>query len=271
MSRASRVALVALAVTLVLAPLLTLHPAVTHLYEAGFANLSVEASHPQVIVFLALTAASALPAAGFLLSLAAATRSREELRSLIEGSEPACLGGIHYRIFSSDVVVMFTAGPFRPIVFVSSEAVRTLSSPELHAALLHERAHQRNGDVLWGLLLRAVGKAFAFLPQTSRMVQMAALRAECEADEYAIRGGARRSDLFEAIAAASPPPAKPVSAAISDANVELRLVRLVHPGTPLPGHPTRGFLALAATVVVPAVLAHVVAIVAAVCTTSFAS
>lgn len=267
MSVASRVALVALAVTLLLAPLVTLHPAVSHLYEAGLANLSVEASHPQVIVLLALTAVSALPAAGFLVSLATAARSQDGFHALLNGSDPATLEGLQYRVVPSEAVLLFTAGLFRPVVFVSSEATHTLSTAELHAALLHERAHQRNRDVLWRLLLRAVGRAFGFLPQTRRLVQAAALRAECEADEYAIRRGARRTDLFEAIAAASPAPAGLASAGIADADVELRLVRLVHPDTPIPAQPTRGLLALTATIAVPAILAHVIAVVAAVCTT----
>lgn len=268
MSPGGRLSLLVLTLTLLVAPLATLHAAAAHLYGAGIANLSVEVSHPQVIAFLALTAASSLPAAGFLVSLAAAARSQDELQALLETSVPATLLGISYRVIPSETVLLFTAGLFRPVVFVSAGATRALSTTELQAALLHERAHQRNRDVLWGLLLRAVGRGFGFLPQASRMVQMAALRAECEADEYALRRGARRGDLFEAIAAASPSPASVPSAGIADADIEVRLVRLVHPDTPIPGQPTRGLLALTAAVALPAILAHVIAVVAAVCTTS---
>lgn len=268
MSRASRSALAVLAVAVLVAPLLTLHPAATHAYEAGPTGILAEASHPLVVLLIALTTISALPALGFLVSLAVAARSQRGLRVLLEHSEPASLGQIPYRLFPSGTVVLFTAGLIRPRIFVSSEARRTLTSAEFHAALLHERAHQRNWDALWRVLLRAVDRAFGFLPQTRRLVQVAALRTECEADEYAVRGGARRRDLFEAIAAASPAPAVPVSAGIKDGHVELRLVRLVHPDTPIPGAPTRGFLVLAVAVALPAVVAHIVALIATLCTTT---
>lgn len=267
MSPASRTALIALALVILLGPLVTLHPVVTRFYEAGLANLSIETSHPQVILVLALTVLSALPTAGFLLSLATAARSHDGMQALFPASKPVTCEDLHYRVIPSEAVFLFTTGLFRPVVFVSSEATRTLSTAELHAALLHECAHQRNRDVLWGLLLRTVDRGFGFLPPINRLAQTATLRAECEADEYALRRGARRSDLFEAIAAASSAPASLPSAGIADANVEFRLSRLIRPETPIPGPPTRGFLALAAATALPAVLAHAIAIVAAVCAT----
>ena len=270
MSRGSRAALAMLAVALVLSPLLTLHPAVAHAYQAELTGIVAEAAHPQVVLLFPLAIVSALPALGFVVSLVVTARNHGGLQALLDHSEPTSLGQIQYRLFPSETVLLFTAGLIRPAIFVSSEAMRTLSPAELYAALLHERAHQRNRDVVWRVLLRAVDRAFGFLPQTKRLFQMAALRAECAADEYAIRRGARRTDLFEAIAAASPAPAAAVSAGISDGHVELRLVRLVDPDTPIPGQPTTGFLALAVAVALPAVLAHVVAVVAAVCTTNLA-
>lgn len=266
MSRASRLALAALVLALVLAPLLTLHPAVAHLYEAGLGGLRREASHPQVVAFSALTVISVFPATAFLIFLIRAARCQDELRLLLNSSRPSRLGDIHYRVFPSQSVTVFMAGVFRPVVFVSAGAERALSTAELRAALLHEVAHQRNRDVLWGLVLRAVGRAFAFLPHADALVQRASLHAECQADEFALRGGARRTDLFGAIAASSGTPSRLASAGIADAAVELRLVRLVHPETPIPAQPTRGFVALTAAMALPAILAHVIAILAAACT-----
>lgn len=266
MSRAGRLALSGLALALVLAPLLTLHPALTHLYEAGPGGLRREASHPQVIAFGALAVISILPAAAFLVFLVKAARCQGEFRLLLNSSWPTTLGELHYRVFPSQSITLFTAGAFRSVVFVSSEAERALSVAELRAALLHEQAHQRNRDVLWGLILRAVGKAFAFLPQAKGLVHRASLHAECQADEFALRGGARPTDLFEAIAASSAAPTNLASAGIADSAVELRLVRLVHPETPIPGQPTRGFVALTGAIALPAILAHVIAVIAAACT-----
>ena len=79
MSRASRLALAALVLALVLAPLLTLHPAVAHLYEAGLGGLRREASHPQVVAFSALTVISVFPATAFLIFLIRAARCQDEL------------------------------------------------------------------------------------------------------------------------------------------------------------------------------------------------
>lgn len=264
MSRGSRLALLALAVALMLAPVAMVHPAVTHLYAAGLSNLSIEFSHPRVLAFLTLTLVSALPAAGFLFSLIRTARGVGDLRQLTRTSTPARLDGLYYRVLPSDAIVIFTAGGLRPTVFVSQGAERELGHAELRAALLHERAHQLNRDVLWRLLLRATGRAFPFLPWVANAVETETLRTECEADDYAIRNGARRRELFEAIAAAALPPAHSPAAGVTGANVELRLTRLVCPETPLPQAPTRSFLALAAGLVLPAVVAHLVAVGAAV-------
>ena len=102
------------------------------------------------------------------------------------------------------------------------------------------------------------------MPWTTEIVEAETLRTECDADDYAIRNGARRLDLFEAIVAASDPPGKPLAAGLSDSNVELRLRRLVDPETPLPRRPIRRFVALTAAVALPTVAAHVIAIAAAV-------
>lgn len=266
MSQGSRLALLTLAVVLTLAPAATLHPAVTHLYAAGLSNVSIEFSHPRVFGFVTLALVSALPAVGFLLSLLRAVRGFGDLRRLTQASAPARLDGLHYRVLPSDAVMIFTAGVLRPTAFVSQGAERSLGRAELRAALLHERAHQLNRDVLWRLLLRAIGQAFAFLPWVARAIETETLRTECEADEYAIRGGARRRELFEAIATAAAPPAGPATVGITGANAEFRLTRLVYPETPLPRQPTRGFLALIAAVALPAVVAHIIAIAAAITT-----
>lgn len=264
MSRASRCALVALVLVLMAAPLATLHPAVTHAYAAGLSNLSIEITHPRVFGFVLLASITALPTAGFLVSLLGTVKGSGSLRTLVCNSTSSEWDGLQYRVFPDDAVVVFTAGFWRPATFVSTRAEQSLEPAEFRAALLHEQAHQRNNDILWRLLLRAVGNAFPFLPWLRRVIDTEVLRTECEADDYALRGGARRRDLFEAIAAASSPPATAVG--LTDASVELRLVRLVHPETPLPGGPTGSFLALAGVVALPAVVAHIIVLAAAACT-----
>ena len=263
MSRGSRLALVTLAVVLVLAPAAAFHPVVMHLYAAGLSNLSIELAHPMVSGFLVITVLSLLPAAGFAVAMFRAMRGVAHLRALTRNSERVQLDDFPYRVFPLDGVVVFTAGRLRPITFLSSGAERKLGSAGLRAALLHEQAHQRRQDVMWRLLLKAVGRGFPFVPWIAEVVETETLRTECEADDYAIRGGARRIDLFDAIVAASSPVGGLVAVGLTDSNVELRLLRLVHPETPLPGRAAASFAALAAAVALPAVAVHVIAIIAA--------
>ena len=264
MSRGSRLALVILAAALVVAPALTAHPAVAHLFAAGLSNLSIEVEHPRVLGLITLALLMALPAAGFLYSLLQAARGYGALRVLHRVSSSAHLDGLDYRVLPSDAVVIFTAGITRPAAFVSEGAQRSLGHAELRAALLHERAHQQRRDVFWRVLLKSVAAGFAFLPWVARAVEAETLRSECAADDYALRAGARRRALFNAIAATAAAPEASIAAGITGANAELRLRRLVDPETQLPETPTTGFLALAAAVVIPAVIAHLVATATAV-------
>lgn len=264
MSRGSRLALVILTFVIMFAPVIAVHPVVTHLYVAGLSGLSIEFTHPELLGFFAVALMSVLPAIGFTVAIVQATRGLGHLRALMQNSRRIRTEEFRYRELPLDDVVVFTAGVVRPVTFVSKGAARALGAAGLRAALLHEQAHQRRQDVFWRLLVQAVGRAFAFMPWTREVVETETLRTECEADDYAIRNGARRLDLFEAIVVASAPPAGPLAAGLADANVELRLRRLVDPNLTLPGRPIRSYVALSAAVALPTVAAHVIAIAAAV-------
>jgi hypothetical protein len=255
-------ALAILAVVLILAPAAAFHPVVAHLYAAGSSNLSIELTHPSVLGFFAIALVSALPAAGFTTVIVRAARGVPHLHALTQNSRPAHMEDFRYRLLPSEAVLVFTAGLVRPVTFVSAGAERALREPTLRAALLHEEAHRRSKDVIWSLLLGGIGRAFAFVPWIRDVVETEVLRTECAADDYAIRAGARRVDLFDAIVAASGSPADALAVGLTDASVERRLARLIHPEVPLPGRPTTNFLALAAAVAVPAVAAHLIAIAA---------
>lgn len=265
MSRGSRLALVALAVAMIVAPAAALHPVVAHLYAAGLSNLLVEWTHPPVLGFAALAVLSVVPTVGFSIAVLRATRGIGHLRTLRRTSRPRSLNDLPYRLLARDQLFVFTAGFIHPTVFVSVGAERTLGEAGLRAALLHEQAHQRSQDIIWRLLLRGVGRAFALVPGISAVIESETLRTECAADDHAIRCGADRLDLFDAIVAASGSQPSVLAIGLTDANVELRLARLVHPETPLPGRPVRSFVALTAGVALPALTAHAMVIGAAVC------
>lgn len=263
MSRSSRFALLTLVAVLVLAPAAAFHPVVSHLYLAGLGNMWVEFTHLPVVGFFAIALVSVFPATGFIMSILRAVRGSKNLRLITSKSEEVHLHGFEYRRIPSDAVVLFTAGILKPAIFVSTEAERTLGDARLRAALLHEEAHLRSQDVVWRLLLRAIGRSFAFIPQIRQVVEFETLRTECAADDYAIDHGARRLDLFEAIVSASKHAANPLAAGLTGSDTEFRLARMVHPEIPLPGRPTRGLLTLAAVAAAPAVAAHVAVVVAA--------
>ncbi len=256
MNQSGRLALATLAATMIATPALALHPAVSHLSAAGLARLSFELTHPLILGYLTLALVSLLPAAGFAFVVVRGLRGVVHVRSLIRSSRPASEGGLRYRRLPADSVVVFTAGVLRPVTFVSDGAERALGQSGLQAALLHEEAHQRRRDVFWRLLLQAVGSAFGFLPLARQLVERETLRCECEADDYAVRGGASRIALFEAIVAASATARAPYSVGLTGADTEFRLMRLVDRALPLPARPTATFVGLTAAVAMPAVAAH---------------
>lgn len=264
--------LTALIALVIASPLMTVHPAFLHVYQSGQRALVAETLHPTTIGLLALALIAGLPAIGFFGSLVRAMGAFRGLRTLIESSRPATQDGVSYRIFPGDGVTVFTAGLARPTIFVSEGAEQILPQAHLRAALLHEQGHRVNHDIPWRLLLRAVGRGFAFVPGAARFVDAAMLRSECEADDFALRAGARRKDLFEAIAAAASGPTTPYgTAALADMSLHFRLGRLAStdPDPPLPKHPNGGFLTLSAATITPVLLAHLISVVALVCALGF--
>jgi len=268
MSRGSRAALVILVVVLLLTPVATLHPVAGHLYDAGPAQLPVELLHPRVFGYLLLGLLAGLPALGFTVALIRAAHAVGNLRTLARNSWPSQLDALRYRAFDSHAVFVFSAGFFRPVTYASTGAESSLRGAQLHAALLHEEAHKHKKDIVWRLLLVSIGRAFAFLPWVGELVEAEILRTECKADAYAIAHGASRRGLFDAIVAASTASASSVTAGLTDGNTELRLMHLVQPETPLPNEHARNFVALAAAVAIPAVVAHGIALVAVVCSST---
>ncbi|MFN0145628.1 MAG: hypothetical protein ACKVT1_03895 [Dehalococcoidia bacterium] len=263
MSRGGHLALVTLVAAVLFAPFLVVHPTVPHLSAAGLTDLPVELTHPVVAGVLLVALVTLLPAYCLVVVLVRAVRGSTHLHALIGNSEPAHLEEFVYRRLPSDGVSVFTAGLFRPVTFVTTGAAAVLGPARLRAALLHEEAHKRRQDLRWRLLLQAVGSGFSFIPVVSELVEAEALCAECHADESAIRSGAGRLDLFEAIVAAATSRSVPLAVGLTDTNVEFRLMRLVDPALPLPRRSPMILLGLAGLAVAPALAVHLGAIAAA--------
>jgi beta-lactamase regulating signal transducer with metallopeptidase domain len=105
-------------------------------------------------------------------------------------------------VVGRDAVVAMTWGFFRPVVVLPS-AVETWSDAERRMVLLHELAHIRAGDWLFGIAARVVAALFWFHPGVWWIV--GELRESCElaCDERVISSGARRSDYAELLVRAA--------------------------------------------------------------------
>jgi len=263
MTGVSRFALSALVLALLLAPVAAVHPLAVHLYVTGVTRTLGESMELSVVTVVLLAVMSSLPAVFMAAMFVRAMRARRHLDMLARDSALRIFAGIEYRQLQCQEILVFTAGIWRPTVYVSHGAEQRLAPKTLRAALLHEDAHRQRRDVLWRFMLTAVAESLPFVPSARRIVERELLRAECSADDHAINKGARRLDLFDAIAAASRSSPDPLWVGIGGSTAEVRLVRLAHPETEIPGEAAKEFAYLAAAVSLPAIATHVVAIAAA--------
>lgn len=127
--------------------------------------------------------------------------------------------GVSVRVFSAPDPLAFTSGFVRPRIYISTAAHWHLSQGQLHAAVLHERAHVEFGDTRTALVLAIACGTFGRVPPLGQLIDRQQTRLELRADARALESGASRHDLFEAIArcAASPGPA------LTGADIHLRL------------------------------------------------
>lgn len=121
------------------------------------------------------------------------------VRSLHRLSWDGQLGGIPVRFVSG--AAPFVAGILRPRVYCDPRLVDHLTPGQQRAVALHELHHQRRRDPLrlqFGGALRPV----AAISSTLRAhLETWEARYEVDADRYAIRHGATRSDVAGALAA----------------------------------------------------------------------
>lgn len=81
----------------------------------------------------------------------------------------------------------FTAGWFRPQVYVSQSLIRRLSQAELSAVLAHESTHVFRRDPLRLSLFRAFACVLFWIPAISKLAEDVADEAEVHADDVAAR------------------------------------------------------------------------------------
>ena len=122
-----------------------------------------------------------------------AVRRYREARMLVSCSQPATgnlfemarVYGLSVRILPNDEPLCALTGLFRPVVLMSSAAADILSEAELRAALRHESAHARRGDLIVGSL---VSFCLDLLPlPASALHEMYLSAREFAADREAVR------------------------------------------------------------------------------------
>ncbi|HXG71550.1 MAG TPA: M56 family metallopeptidase [Gemmatimonadaceae bacterium] len=163
----------------------------------------------------------------------------------------------------------FTAGFWRPRIFVAASLPEILDGPQLASVLAHEKAHMDRRDPLRLSLLRFLACTLFFLPALRRLADDVADEAEIAADDAAAQGGAlqlasaimafiEHRDLFR------PPEEMPAYAAVGfqrDDLLERRVRRLLGEAAPVKSHVTRRSLtgaaaALSAVLISGLVMTH---------------
>ena len=120
---------------------------------------------------------------------------------------------------------VFVAGLARPAIFCDDRLLDELTSEELRAVALHERAHQVARDPLRNAGLAAVAPLLGRCRRGKAWLERRAAHREIAADRYALANGADRRAIAAALLKV--PPAAAAHAASFAPAVELRLRALL--------------------------------------------
>ncbi|HEY5475615.1 MAG TPA: M56 family metallopeptidase [Tepidiformaceae bacterium] len=269
MTFSSRLLLLALAFVVPVAPFVTLQALYAHLGSVGRIDWAECLGSSGVVALMLIGLVSLIPAAGLPRAAFRWWVSNRQVTRLLRVARPAELAGVPCFRVCGDDVALFTARMWKPVIVVSDGAVASLSEEQMTAGLLHELAHQRKRDVLWRSLLVAVTDAFGFVPGTRKMVAAAMLRSECAADDEAVRRGAGRRALFDAIVSAANSPTVPCAAGLADSAVAFRLQRIATPALELPRDPFLGLTLRLALLAALPLAGRLLFIAGMVCTAHF--
>lgn len=142
----------------------------------------------------------AVCAAPFVRGLGAIKHSARYVRECGRIGQFASIGGVDAYVLEGAAHCMLVAGIFRPRVILSSSVLCGLSTKELTAALLHERAHCLSRDNLKRLLMLLTPGILPFSRGFNQIERAWARVAERAADDSATLGHpARVLSLAEAL------------------------------------------------------------------------
>lgn len=158
----------------------------------GLVSLALRYTSLQVLASRTREAEMAGPAPG---------RGDERLQRIISGVN------ITHRVWlvPSEAKLAFTAGLWRPSIFVSRALVLTLSDRQLEAVLLHEEHHAQRRDPLRLMAGQALSAILCFLPVLRNLHDYYCIAKEVAADAVAVQKQGTRTHLASALCKVSGP------------------------------------------------------------------
>ena len=122
----------------------------------------------------------------------------------ILGSLPVCFSASfptnRILVFQNDVVCWaFSAGVFRPKIYLSTGLIQLMTVKEIQAILKHEEYHCRQFDPLRNLIINFLSDSMFFFPVFRRLQRSFQVSSEKAADQFAICCGSSPLELSEAL------------------------------------------------------------------------
>jgi Zn-dependent protease with chaperone function len=231
-----RVSLLLLLAATVGLPAVTAHSAWQHLMGLPGGMHAGALAHRESLLLLGLTGVTALPLVRLAIASFRALRASRRLARVVASADEGHHDGVAYIRVPDPRVSLFVAGFVRTRIYVTQGAEDAMPPALLHAGLLHELAHLRGHHPRWLAILAVLRYAYRLLPGGLRYFEAVRLEAERQADRWALTAGARRTDLFDAIALAAtanlPRDSHQAASAVGAVGVEQRLrwIALDEPG-----------------------------------------
>jgi len=189
---------------------------------------------------------------GLVRATALAARRGADVVRLVRQSSPPCArlrragenAGVRIREIAAEGPIVVLAGFLRPVVLVSTDALHRVTDTELLAAIRHEAAHARRGDLICAAVLAFIADLVP-LP-VGDLIALYGRAREFAADAHATQT-ADPCDLAAALLALARPAngVTSVAAFADSGTVRERLGALLAPRLPRPSRARRSLLTAA--------------------------
>lgn len=105
----------------------------------------------------------------------------------------------NYFTFINDKDIAFTAGLFKPQIYISTGLKTKLNNNELNAVLLHENFHKKEHDPLKRYIANFLKQILPFLPGKNFLVESYDVLSELSADTFVERNIKSRKPIISAL------------------------------------------------------------------------